>query len=321
MKIEYLSYLVEVARCRSISAAARRLRLQQASLSSIIRSLEKELGAEIFTRTPSGVQLTTAGEQILLHVENILDSHDQLRMVANSGNLLRKNISITCYPSACPIIGPFLCQRLRDAYPEAVLHVHEASSTKAISSLVQGTSNIAVGVTATLNLFKHQLEAKNNGVKLEVVYRDHYYVCVRDDSPFANRAEIHIDELTDQHMAFTFIQPQFQNTALANDFRKLEKYSVFSNIESVKRSIYQYGLAAILPMISLHNDIYAKTGKLVAIPLRGFPNELCNYIVYDERKNLSPVEEFMLDELRSFFKELSMERPASQLYGPLAEKL
>lgn len=313
MKIEYLSYLLEVARCKSISAAARRLRLQQASLSGIIRSLEKELGAEIFKRTPTGVQLTACGENLLLHVEEVVKRYDTLKATANSGELLQKNNSIVCYHSACSVLGPFLAQRLQKVYPETRLYVNDVGSNKLISSLAQGISNIAVGITASTNFFKPQMEAKNNGFQLEPVYIDHYCVCVREDSPLANQCKIHIEELVNQQMATRFDHPQFQNTALAEDFRKLKRYSVFSCNEGVKRSVLQYGFAAILPRISFYRDIYVSKGDLVIIPLCGIPDELTNYIAYNNQKGLSSAERFILDELRAFFKSLADEQSSEDI--------
>ena len=65
MRIEYLEYLLEVARSKSISAAAKRLYLSQTSLSAIVNSLEKELNIKIFQRTHKGIVLTAEGEQAL----------------------------------------------------------------------------------------------------------------------------------------------------------------------------------------------------------------------------------------------------------------
>lgn len=50
MKIEYLNYILEVWRCGSINAAAKVLYLSQSGLSSIIKSVEGELGYPIFER-------------------------------------------------------------------------------------------------------------------------------------------------------------------------------------------------------------------------------------------------------------------------------
>ena len=49
----------------SFSTAARRLYLDQATLSRSVRALEKELGVDLFGRTSRKVWLTTAGRELV----------------------------------------------------------------------------------------------------------------------------------------------------------------------------------------------------------------------------------------------------------------
>ena len=56
---------IAVAETGSLSQAARRLRLSQPTLSRRIAALEEQLKAQLFQRTPRGLLLTEAGEQVL----------------------------------------------------------------------------------------------------------------------------------------------------------------------------------------------------------------------------------------------------------------
>lgn len=56
---------IAVAETGSLSQAARRLRLSQPTLSRRIAALEEQLKAQLFQRTPRGLLLTDAGEQVL----------------------------------------------------------------------------------------------------------------------------------------------------------------------------------------------------------------------------------------------------------------
>jgi len=56
---------IAVAETGSLSQAARRLRLSQPTLSRRIASLEEQLKARLFLRTPRGLLLTEAGEAVL----------------------------------------------------------------------------------------------------------------------------------------------------------------------------------------------------------------------------------------------------------------
>ena len=58
MNIQQLTYIVEIANCKSISRAAEYLFVSQPALSQQIRNLEKELGYRVFHRTSKGLELT-----------------------------------------------------------------------------------------------------------------------------------------------------------------------------------------------------------------------------------------------------------------------
>ena len=54
-------YFLHLCGTKSISETARQLFVAQPAVSKQIAALERELGTELFVRTNSGVELTTAG--------------------------------------------------------------------------------------------------------------------------------------------------------------------------------------------------------------------------------------------------------------------
>ncbi|WP_193047318.1 LysR family transcriptional regulator [Mycolicibacterium baixiangningiae] len=69
MNLRQYEYALAVADEGSMTAAAERLRVTQPSLSQQIGSLEKHLGVQLFTRTPSGVTVTVAGRAFLVEAK------------------------------------------------------------------------------------------------------------------------------------------------------------------------------------------------------------------------------------------------------------
>nr|WP_193175235.1 LysR family transcriptional regulator [Oricola nitratireducens] len=69
-----LRYFLSVARTGRLTAAARRMGTDHATVSRRVSALERELGADLFARSPRGYSLTGAGERLLIHAENIESS-------------------------------------------------------------------------------------------------------------------------------------------------------------------------------------------------------------------------------------------------------
>ncbi|TMH14215.1 MAG: LysR family transcriptional regulator, partial [Betaproteobacteria bacterium] len=88
-RIVALRLFVRVARAGSFSRAARELGLSQPSASRIVATLEKEIGAALFTRSTRALSLTEAGAEYLARVEAILAALDEADLAARGTGELR----------------------------------------------------------------------------------------------------------------------------------------------------------------------------------------------------------------------------------------
>ncbi|WP_370979829.1 LysR family transcriptional regulator [Agaribacterium sp. ZY112] len=72
MNIDTLRTFLEVAKTRHFGHAAENLYLTQSAVSSRIKQLESLIGATLFIRQRNNILLTSAGERLLPHAENLL---------------------------------------------------------------------------------------------------------------------------------------------------------------------------------------------------------------------------------------------------------
>ncbi|MGW1839064.1 LysR family transcriptional regulator [Streptomyces sp. NPDC002067] len=85
MSLRQFEYALAVAEEGSVTAAAGRLRVAQPSVSQQIRGLERELGVELFARTPAGLVPTVVGRAFLREAEAAVGAARRARAAARAG--------------------------------------------------------------------------------------------------------------------------------------------------------------------------------------------------------------------------------------------
>ncbi|MEO3753009.1 LysR substrate-binding domain-containing protein [Streptomyces sp. B6B3] len=148
MQFQQLRYFTAVAETRHFTQAARREHVAQPSLSQQIRSLERELGAELFHRARGHISLTDAGAALLPLARRILaDAETARREVQEVAQLRRGRVRLGAPPSLCASLVPDVLRTFRDSYPGVELFVHEDGSQDLVRSLAAGELDLALIIT------------------------------------------------------------------------------------------------------------------------------------------------------------------------------
>ena len=143
MDLRHLRYFIAVAEEQNIGRAAARLHISQPPLTRQIQQLEEELGVLLFTRTPRGMELTPAGEQLLEEARNIralVEQATERTQRAGQGKLGRLDVGI--FGSAIIDIIPKLLEAFRGAYPDVKVVLHSMNKNEQIEALRQRRINI-----------------------------------------------------------------------------------------------------------------------------------------------------------------------------------
>lgn len=151
MKLQQLRYICEVARQNlNLSQAADALHTSQPGISKQVKSLEDELGVEIFVRRGKRVvAVTEPGKLILDLAQRVLADIDSLRQVSeeftreDSGRLAIATTHTQARYALPPVI-----KRFRERYPNVKLSLHQGNPTQISELTTSGEADFAIATEA-----------------------------------------------------------------------------------------------------------------------------------------------------------------------------
>lgn len=86
MDFKQLRNFVTIAECQSFGKAAAALSISQPTISMSIKTLEREIGAELLVRTRKDVELTELGQQFIIYARSALREMEKARALTNGLN-------------------------------------------------------------------------------------------------------------------------------------------------------------------------------------------------------------------------------------------
>lgn len=191
MELRHLRYFLTVAETLHFTRAAERLNIGQPPLSQQIQSLERELGVTLFNRTRRSVQLTEAGERLVVRAREILGITGQLgdelgRIAQGETGELRIGFTTTGL-FVDELSAPL--KQYRQRYPQVRLRLNEMYTDQQIAALKNNEIDIGyVRFSAKKTL---------SGVTMHLLRCDRLCAVLPDDHPLAHERSLPISALKD----------------------------------------------------------------------------------------------------------------------------
>jgi DNA-binding transcriptional LysR family regulator len=148
----HLRYFIAVAEELNFTRAADRLHMAQPPLSAAIRQLERNLGAQLLTRTTRPVALTDAGKAFLLGARRVLESLDLAvdaarRVAGGQLGTLRVAFGAASRFETLPAIG----RAFRRSHPDVTVVTEEMWNVQMGPALRTGRVDVAVALCPELS--------------------------------------------------------------------------------------------------------------------------------------------------------------------------
>lgn len=305
MKLEQFRYLLEINRLQSISAASRTLHIGQTTLSSIVKSCEREIGFTIFLRTPSGVSTTPVGEQFIRLAWEINLKYEHLLALRQRSIAGAVNVNILL----SPILSDRLALPIYDIFRQADfpgnLSLTEMKSEDISNAIIEHTANLGIGYLSERMLDESREAPQQNLLTIDTLLEDRIYLFVSKFHPLAQFRCIDITKLYQERLA-TVKSKNTDDMILGSMHAYFRSVTSFSNLSAMCQAISEQGMIGFLPgfaaksMLHLSPEVFC----MIVPKNTSFPNLLYLCLLRSKDRGLRPIESKLAAHIHSYFKSL-----------------
>lgn len=167
MELRQLRYFVAVFETGSLSAAAKSLLVSQPALTRQLQHLERECGAPLFERVPSGVLPTASGAAFYQHAVTLLRFAESARDAAREAAPVQEVVEVGLAPGLPPRWLAEVIDSVHDSVPRAYLSLTDAISTTQLQMIRAGRLDIGfVHEAPPPDLVRHHVLEEPFGIAL-----------------------------------------------------------------------------------------------------------------------------------------------------------
>lgn len=150
--LRQLQFFLAVVEEGTVSGAARKLSISQSSVSEAVKTLEADLGLELFFRRSRSLEITHVGHQFLRHAKKILADVSDARNVLNTNSKPQTGkLSLGATSLVAGYVLSEILARFRRANPSVVVSAIEDNGEYLEHLLIGGKLDVAVLVTSNLH--------------------------------------------------------------------------------------------------------------------------------------------------------------------------
>ena len=297
MTLMQLKYAVCAAGENSFNDASKKLFISQPSLSNAINSLEKEINLQIFSKSKTGISLTTEGEEFIGYARQVLEQYDLLeaKYVGGKQNKKKFSVSMQHYTFA---VKAFIETIKHFGMDEFEFEVYEDTTYALIENVKNHRSELGILYMNEFNRNVLQRLLSEYFLEFHQLFDCGLYVYMWKEHPLAKNSEIELDALM-EYPCLSFAQGEHNSFYFAEEvlstvsYKKLIKASDRATLLNLMVGINGYTICSGILCEELNGSEY------VAIKLHSDEKMTIGYIARQDSK-ISEIGECYLSELKKF---------------------
>ena len=258
MLYAHLESFIEVARRGNVSRAAEALFLTQPAITARLKSLESDLGTELFVRTPRGMTLSDAGRAFLPYAERAVATFDEgKQLVANLREGAMGALVIAAAPAVSTYVLPEVLRAFRSTHPRVRLGVRTGHTEEVLEMVLRAEAHVGIG-----------RPIRHPDVELIPVMDDEMLLVVAARHPFARRGKVSLRELAGERLVL-FDRTSSYHELTSSLFRQAGVVPAstleLDNVEAAKKMVQGNLGVALLPRMALAAELKSRSLRPVKL--------------------------------------------------------
>ncbi len=285
--LNLLKIFREIARSGGISAAARRLNLQQPTVSLALKRMEDHLGSQLCERGARGITLTAAGRTVAIFAEQVYQGAQALPQIAAAAGGIEGVLTIRAISSVCSGELDATLASLRARHPGLRIRIDIAPRRIVLQALLKGSAEVCISFDS----------APRTDLLYEPLTREYQQLFCGRSSPFFGTTIVRPETLQGERFVVTGSDEPDDVRNLRQRYQLgAEPIGEAENLSEARRLI-ELGIGiGFLPTHLV--EAQGHRGKLWAmLPRSILPNYLL-YVITKPEAEQSPATQSFLGEMR-----------------------
>lgn len=261
------------------TAAARRLRLSQPSVSLQVKALERELGVQLLERNPKRLVLTHDGERLYELAQRLFETEEEIEAAfAGAARYENARLSIATNQSVAAHILPPLLDKYTASFPKVEIAIHNLRTAEIINAVQEGSTDVGIIL----------IDPRYRGLVARPVVPYEMVLVTPRDHPLSRRRRITLADIA-QYPFISYTKDTETRRLIDQPFEQIrQKVSIRMALGSTDLIIKYVSLGYGISIIHNLNIDEANRENLHIRPLKRFYPRQHIYLIYREEETFSP---------------------------------
>ena len=261
------------------TAAARRLRLSQPSVSLQVKALESEMGTQLLERTSRRIVPTRDGEVLFELAQKLFQTENEIQEAfADRARFVTERLTVSTNQSVAAHMLPPRLEKYTARFPKVEITIHNMNTSEIVASVSEGTTDVGIIL----------LDPRRQGLEARPVLPYEMVLVTPRDHPLSTRRRISLADIA-KYPFISYTKDTETRRLIDRPFENVKpKVSVRMALGSTDLIIKYVSLGYGISIIHDLNIDEANRENLYIRPLKRYYSKEYIHLIYREHETFSP---------------------------------